>query len=277
MLNYNFLFANKDKEIRVISLSPHITEIVYKLDAGSQLIGRTEFCTYPPAANQVESVGGYLNIDFEKIVRLEPDIVMQFPNPENRRKLESLGIEVMGIQNETIDEILNGIIKVGEALNKIPEARKLCDNIQDTLHIAAALQHKLRVPPSAIFVVGRERGALGNIHLAGSKTYLSEIWEICGGINAFHDIHIRYFSVNEEDLLKRGIRVILEFHPGWSGADLNIDMEKESWNLLSHLEAVKRGEIYIYTDRFFIIPGPRITQITISFMEIIKKYYSEQK
>jgi iron complex transport system substrate-binding protein len=276
LLTYYSLFAANNDDLRVISLSPHITEIIYKLDAGSHLIGRTEFCSYPPAVNKVESIGGYLNIDFEKIVRLEPDIIFQFPNPENRRKLKGLGFEVLEISNETIDEILEGIKKIGKALQSNSEALKLCNNIQDTLNIVSDRHQNQNVPLPAILVVGRDRGTLGNLFLAGSNTYLSELWELCGGLNAFNDIDMRYFSVNEEDLLRRDIKVILEFHPGWSSTETNISKEKKSWDLLNHLKAVEGGEIYIFTDRFFVIPGPRITQVAISFLEIVQNYNINQ-
>ena len=81
-------YSQNEKPHRIISLAPHITEIIYRMDAESLLVGRTDFCLYPEAARTVESVGGYLNIDFEKITRLQPDIVLQFPNDENRRKLD---------------------------------------------------------------------------------------------------------------------------------------------------------------------------------------------
>jgi len=276
LLCYGSTFGARSSKLRVISLSPHITEIIFKLGAGSHLIGRTDFCAYPPAAGQVESVGGYLNINFEKIVRLEPDLIMQFPNPENRRKLEDLDFEVLDITNETIDEILNGIKEIGRALQKVPEAQNLCENIRDTLNIASKMNRRQIFPLPAILVVGRDRGALGNIYLAGSRTYLSELWELCGGINVFNDIDMRYFSVNEEDLLKRDIWVILEFHPGWSSREKIINMEKKSWSLLNQLKAVESGDIYIYTDRFYVIPGPRITQVAISFMKVIQNYNKNQ-
>jgi len=99
---------------------------------------------------------------------------------------------------------------------------------------------------------------------------------LCGGINVFHDIDMRYFSVNEEDLLKREIKVILEFHPGWSTGENSMKAEKKVWSLLNHLTAVKNDNIYVYTDRFYVIPGPRITQVAISFMEIIQNYNRSQ-
>ncbi|HET9869899.1 MAG TPA: helical backbone metal receptor, partial [bacterium] len=64
---------------RVISMSPHFTEILYDIGAQDQLVGVTDFCKYPPAARQKEKVGGFYNPSFEKIVALKPDLVLMVP------------------------------------------------------------------------------------------------------------------------------------------------------------------------------------------------------
>ncbi len=66
-------------DMRIVSLSPHITEIIFRLKADHLLVGRTDFCHFPSAASKIDKVGGYLNIDYEKIVALQPDIVFSFP------------------------------------------------------------------------------------------------------------------------------------------------------------------------------------------------------
>ncbi|UCF64271.1 MAG: ABC transporter substrate-binding protein, partial [bacterium] len=261
-----------EKLPRVISLSPHITETIYKIGAGSALVGRTDFCSYPAAAAGVESVGGYLNIDFEKIVQLEPDLIFQFPNPENRRKLESLGFKVVDIPNETVAEILDGILRVGSNLKQLTQAQRLCDQIKDTLKLVTNEGVHRNDSISAILVVGRQRGSLANIYLAGGDTYLSEIWNVCGGINAFQEVDMRYFPVNEEDLLKRRVEAILEFHPAWSPMTEEIINQKKDWGLLNQMAAVQNNKIFIFTERYFVIPGPRITQVAIKFSEIFKTY-----
>jgi len=259
-----------EKQSRVISLSPHITEIIFKIGAGSFLVGRTDFCTFPQAAAGIESVGGYLNIDFERITRLEPDFILQFPNPENRRKLENLGFTVVDVPNETIGEILAGIEKVGLVLEKSREAKRLCQHIRDTLKLVADMGQIYADSVRAILVVGRQQGSLANIYLAGGTTYLSEIWEYSGGINTFRELNMRYFSVNEEDLLKRKVEAILEFHPGWSDAPGEREKQKYDWQVLGHLKAIVNDHIFIFTERYFVIPGPRITQVAMRFSEIIR-------
>ena len=100
---------------------------------------------------------------------------------------------------------------------------------------------------------------------------------ICGGINAFSEVERRYFPVNEEDLLSRDLQMILEFHPGWNLDSLGTQTEIRTWLLLQPLKAVNEEQIYFFNQRFFVVPGPRLTQIAIHFKRLINQYRSSQQ
>lgn len=261
---------------RIVSLAPHITEIVFKLGAGDRLVGRTDFCNYPAAAAAIESVGGYLNIDFEKIVRLQPDLILQFPNSENRRKLELLGFRVAGIPNETVAEILEGIGKTGDLLGFSQRAREIVAGIEDTLQMIRARLENPSRPLQALLLVGREPGSLKGLYAAGSRTYLSELLNYCSVRNAFAEVKSRYFSVDKESLLKRQIDVILEFHTGWNLTPQQLREEKSVWRYFSNLNAVKQGNIFIFSQRFYLIPGPRIAKTALEISRIVQKIRRQQ-
>ena len=271
--------ANKtqadDYPQHIISLAPHITEMVFKLGAGDRLIGRTDFCTYPSRATQIESVGGYLNIDFEKLVSLKPDLVLQFPNQENKQKIESLGFRIEEIPNETIDQILNSILKLGKILGLEDRAREVWSGINDTLKMVQQKGGKFSGAPTALLLVGRERQSLRGLYAAGKSTYLGEIWALSGGTVAFDKVNARYFSVSKEDIIKNKIDVILEFHRGWDLNSQDMQTEINIWNVFSNLPAVIKGNIYIFDQDYFLIPGPRITQIALEFSKIIKQINEE--
>ena len=261
---------------RIVSLAPHITEIVFKLGAGDHLVGRTDFCNYPAAAASIESVGGYLNIDFEKIVRLQPDLVLQFPNAENRRKLESLGFRVAGISNETVADILNGIRETGKLLGRSQRAEEIVNGIQDTLRqIENNFAHQSE-SLAVLLVVGREPGSLKGLYVAGKNTYLSELLRYCGVRNAFDNVPMKYFSLSTESLFQHQIDLIFEFHPGWKLTPGCLVKEKDVWQIVPHLNAVKRGNIFIFSERFYLIPGPRIARMALEFSRIVRKIRREQ-
>ncbi|GAB4374125.1 MAG: ABC transporter substrate-binding protein [Calditrichia bacterium] len=250
-------------------MAPHITEILFKLGAGDQVVGRTDFCLYPAEAASIPSVGGYLNTDFEKIVRLQPDLIFQFPNSENKRKLESLGFVVEDVPNETVDEILNSILMIGKILGREQRGRQVVQGIRDTLFTIKNRSLKGGGEQSVLLVVGRDPGSLKNLYIAGKATYLSELIEYCGCRNAFAEIEMRYFSLNKESLMKRPIDWIFEFHPGWGEEDDRLEREKAVWSSLGHLQAVKTGRIHIFTERYFLVPGPRIARMALQLARII--------
>lgn len=263
------IYAISQNIQRIISLAPHITEIIFRLEAQDLLVGRTTYCNYPKSAESIATVGAYLNIDYEKIIFLNPDIIFQFPNQQNRMKLEQLGLQVEDIPNESIEDILTSIEKIGRILNKISQAEELILGIQDTLNKITSVQFSS--PPSAMLIVGRQQGSVEKLHLAGKDTYLNQIWELCGGVNAFEEVPFRYFSVNREDLFKRSIDVIIEFHPDWDLGEQQLKNEQKVWQVLDQIPAVKKGNIFIFQDDFYLIPGPRITKIALIFYKIVSR------
>jgi len=248
----------KEPPKRIISLAPNITEIIYKLGAGDLLVGRTEYCLYPPQARQVAVVGGYLNPDFEKMVALRPDVVLLLPNPEMARKLSQLNLKPVTLPNETIDDIFTSIDSLGRLLNRERRAAALIVGIQDTLKWVKSRADSLSAT-SALLLIGREAGSLKGLYAAGKDTYLSELLKLCRVENVFADVGIRYFEVSKEDLIQRNPDLIVEFRL-IDSPDVARELQalKQDWQLLNVLKAVENKQIYIFTERFFLIPGPRV-------------------
>ena len=112
---------------KVVSVAPNMTELVYKLGAGNMLVGRTDYCDYPEEALNVESIGTLRTPDIEKIISLEPDLVLTSThfNEENAQKLESAGIKVLSLYEENnVDGVYTMIDTLGKALNKQTEAEE---------------------------------------------------------------------------------------------------------------------------------------------------------
>lgn len=264
--------ADKKWPGRVVSLAPHITEIVFKLNKGDVLIARTDFCTFPSAAKKLPSVGGYLNLNMEYLVALQPDLILDFPNSRYRAKLEELGFSVVENPNETIEEILASILKVGRTLGAEARAEMVVRGIQDTLKMVEKVLPEGK-RPAAILVVGRQPGSLEGLTVAGPQTYLSEIWEICGGKNAFPAAPARYFTPAAEALFHSTVDAILEFFP--DGPVTRPEAQKV-WKDYSHLKAVKKKAIWEFHDSAFLIPGPRVSKVALTFQQIVedclKKY-----
>ena len=254
----------RDIPRRVIALAPNITEMVYRVGAGNLLVARTDYCLYPAAADSLPTVGAYLNPDFEKMVALQPDLVLHLPSPDLGQRLRALGFRTAVLPNETIAEILAGMIELGELIGHENEAAEAVQGIRDTLALVRERSSELR--EKAMIVIGREAGSLRGLYAAGQETYLSEILNLCGAENVFADVDLRYFDVSQEDLIARNPDLILELRI--------VDQAKRAamrqsqlrdWQQLPVLQAVKSQQIYLLMERFFLIPGPRISKIAMAF------------
>lgn len=263
--------AAREAPKRVISLAPHITEIIYKIGAGDLLVGRTEFCLYPEQAQAVETVGGYLNPDFEKMVALAPDVVFLFPNTDLDRKLQMFGMKTFTVPNETIDEILQGIAAVGRVLHRDEAAERLATGILDTLSRLQQQSSRDDTLTSTLLLVGRESGSLRGLYAAGQETYLSELLMMCGGRNIFADVNARYFDVSKEDLVQRDPELIIEFRIMEDAGSAQIAALKQDWQALPLLRAVQSGRVEILTERYFLIPGPRISRIAMALHHLLNR------
>jgi len=254
---------------RIVSLAPNITEMVYRLGLQDRLVGRTAFCSYPPGVERLPSVGGYLDPDFEQMVRLEPDWVLLLPNPEMERKLHHLGLTTLTLPNETVEEILQGLLKLGEVFHVTERARQVVQGIRDTLQWIRR-QCRGKRPVRAVLVVGRTPGTLQRIYVAGGETYLSQLWNMSGGQNIFQNIPLRYFETSWEDLIKADPQAILEFR-GQPLEAAEMARVRREWQALNLLTAVRKQHLFLLSDRMFLIPGPRIARIAMQFYQMAEQ------
>lgn len=124
--------------MKIVSLVPSLTELLFSLGAGEQVVGVTRYCIHPKRALQSASdIGGTKNPKIEEIVRLNPDLIIA-NKEENReediRLLQAQGIEVMVTEIRTIEESLNAILDIGNAIGKYLEAAELTQQTISHLH-----------------------------------------------------------------------------------------------------------------------------------------------
>src|SRR6266704_5821825 len=116
--------ANPPK--RIVSLSPNLTEILYGVGAFDRVVGVSDYCTYPPEVGKLPSVGGWHNPSLEKLTAMRPDLVIvdngQAPFVED--KFRDLGLNLMIVRNQTVQEIYDAIIQIGNATGHVAEAAK---------------------------------------------------------------------------------------------------------------------------------------------------------
>ena len=260
---------------RIISLAPHITEIIYTLHAQDQLVAVTDFCRYPEEAASKEKIGGLLDPNIEKIIMLKPTLIFGLPSHQKlARELSKYGLTVTMMPDENIHDVLFSIKKIGELIDRNHQATQLINHMNTLLDSLS--EHSVSRSMPAALLIGRTKGTLTNMTVAGSGTYIDDLWHIAGGENSYKDLPGRYGTINTESLLLRDPEVIIEF-----------DMNRESgiyrenpgseWNFLKNLQAVRKKMIFVIGGDYTLIPGPRLVILAKDFSKIIDIVRSDQK
>lgn len=179
---------------RVVSLSPAVTEIIYALGAQDVLVGRTDFCEYPPEAAGIPSIGGISNLNIESILSLSPDLVISgsMVGKKVTDQMDAMGTPmVCVVEKPRFDALYGNISAIGRLVGKEHEADSLnallryrVNALVDSTHTITQ-SHNNAIPPKVYYVVGF--GPAGNF-TAGGNTFINDIIRMAGGRNIAEDV-----------------------------------------------------------------------------------------
>jgi iron complex transport system substrate-binding protein len=252
-----FLFAAAIFPQRVVSLAPGITEIVFALNRGNTLVGVTKFCDYPAAAKRIQPVGGFLDVNIEAIVALNPDIVIIYPEHLDKVKFLGQKMRIVMVQHGRLADLLNSIQTIARVLGAEIEAKRLVADIQGKLRIISTrCQGKKKI--RALFVAGRNVDELKNMYIIGKNDFINDLLEIAGGTNAYKG-NVNYPSISMETVVFLNPEFIFEISSHYEGiADENI---VGLWRPYRMIAAVKKNRIEIIKNSYWLRPGPRVALI----------------
>ena len=258
-------FGNKEtieeEPMKIVSLAPHNTEILFALGLGDKVVGVTSNCDYPEEASTKEIVGDYTP-NLEKIIELEPDLVLVYGpgNEEENKVLREAGIKVLGFMPETIDQVIADIKTVGKVTGSGSEAEEVTramESKRDEIVAKVKGQEKVMV----FYEIWHEP-----LMAAGKGSFMDELITLSGGQNIAEDAEGAYPEYDLEQLIERNPEVYL------TSADMpekTIEAIKDRPGY-EEIEAIKNDRVYIFEDDEANIvsrPGPRIVEA----LEIIAK------
>ncbi|MFH0736165.1 MAG: cobalamin-binding protein [bacterium] len=249
------------KPLRIVSLAPSITEMIYFLDLGDKLVGNTLYCDYPEAAKKVTKVGDLLSIDAEKILMLKPDVVfvsVEGNTKENYQKLIKLGLTVFVSNPRNYEGIKKTLSDLGKMFNKKEKVDSVTANWDKRVEKLHRLSANI-TPQNVMFII-----ELKPLIVAGKNTFLNEYINICGMKNIVDDSKLNYPILNREEVLKRNPAFILYATDKKDIKKLLLEMYPE-WK---NIDAVKKDNLFIIDANIFFRPGPRF----INAAEQVFKY-----
>src|SRR4051794_14810705 len=187
---------------RIVSLSPNLTEMLYGVGAFGQLVGVSDYSSYPPEVTKLPVVGGWRNQNYEKLVALHPDLVFmdaaQAPFIED--KCKELGFKVMIADDRGIQAIYGAIVKIGQATGHEAEAAKLVQSTREGL-LRVSRKTASLTKSKVVLIVDRTPGTLRDLYTATDGSFLAELVEMAGGHVATAPSKRGYAKLSKEDLL----------------------------------------------------------------------------
>lgn len=234
---------------RIISLTPHLTELLFAVGAGAQLVGADSASDYPQMAQALPRVGDYSRINFERILALNPDLVVVWMGGNRAADihgLKRLGLPVLHTQASRIDDVARLLRLIGLASGHAGEGEAAARDFSARL---AALQAPVtQKPPVSVFYQVWDRPLMT---VAGTH-WISDALALCGARNVFADLRAASPVVSREAVLRRAPELIV------SGSDAP-DVRRQ-WQHFASLPAVKKNAfVRVDADRLHR-PTPRLLE-----------------
>ena len=235
--------------VRVVSLSPFITETIYLLGAQAQLIADTSYCKVPPEAAQKEKIGSVTQMNVEKIISLAPDLVIASPlNSEKQLKiLRAQGLCVMEIRNpQNFEQMCAITLKIAKALGKTDKARGIVQ--QASADVDKVREQVAGLRPRRVFI----QIGLKPLHTVNKDLFINEYIRQANAVNIAEHHPSGIYS--REAVIQQDPDVILVATMGSSKKAAAF--EKKRWMAFPFLTSVKNNEIHVLDPEVICHPTP---------------------
>ncbi|CCJ36680.1 ABC-type Fe3+-hydroxamate transport system, periplasmic component [Methanoculleus bourgensis MS2] len=241
---------------RIVSLAPSNTEILYDLGLEDRIVGITDYCNYPPAAADKPKVGGYSTISIERVLAADPDLVFAaLGNTEDVvNRLRSLGMTVVSLNPETINDVLHDIELVGAATGQEEQAAACVKELRARIQAVTEKTEGLTEKPSVAHVIWYDP-----IWVSGKGTFQDEVITMTGGVNAFGSVE-GWSIIGLEEFLTSDPEYILVSSGtgmGEGGYDIVYDYFMNEPRM-QQLDAVRNGHVYVIDADIISRGSPRI-------------------
>jgi iron complex transport system substrate-binding protein len=254
---------------RIVSLVPSLTEMLFAIGAGPQVVGVSSYDTYPPETKSRPRVGALLDPDVERIFSLRPDLVLTYGSQSTlEAQLARAGIRSFSYRHGGIDVVLGALRRLGAVTGHAAAADRKAEEIEAQL---GAIRTKVRARdrPRVMLVFARPPGSLQQLYAAGGAGFLDDMLEIAGAVNVFADVDRESVQPSHETMIGRAPDLILEISGTRTISDADAARSREAWAALASIPAVKSGRIYFLSGDYLVIPGPRLPRAAEAFARAI--------
>jgi len=237
---------------RVVSLAPHLTEVVYAAGAGEQLVGAVSYSDYPEEARAIPRVGSYDSVSYETLLSLKPDLVLAWHEGNGEdvvTRLRSLGLNVYVSEPRALEDVAESLRVVGVLTGNEQAANAAASRFMQQLN-ALRETYSSREPVTVYYQIWNEPLlTLNGDHL------ISDVVRLCGGRNVFADAMPLVSRISVESVLRANPQVIIA-----SGMDKARPEWLDDWREWSAMTAVKNDQLYFIPPDILQRHTPRIIE-----------------
>ena len=237
---------------RIISMSPHVTELLFAVGGGSRIVGAMNFSDYPEAAKRIPLIGSNSQIDMERAVALKPDLLIVWKSGNTARQLEQLrqlGVPVFFSEPRKLDDVATSLTRFGQLLGTEAAAKQAAAAYRAQI-AALAARHSKR-PTVRVFYQVWDKP----VYTLSGDHMVSDAIRLCGGENIFAGLKVKAPSVSIEAVLQANPEAI--FGDEQHGPD---DAGITIWKPYKTMAAVARGNLFMLNSELLTRSGPRLPQ-----------------
>ncbi|MBM1205851.1 cobalamin-binding protein [Pseudomonas fragi] len=239
---------------RVVSLSPALSEMVVELGSADLLVGRLEAGEPLPELASVPSVGRYGQLDMERLVSLQPDLLLLWPGSvgaAQREQLRRLNIPTYTAEPASLDQLADQVEALAMALNRPERGQALAAQLRQRL--AQLREQYRRDPPLRAFYQVWDQP----LYTLGGGQIISDALAVCGASNVFDDLTLPAPQVSIEAVLQRNPEVIIA----------STQVQLDAWKAWPQLDAVKHGRLLLLVDKGLERPSGQMLEATAKLCE----------
>ena len=225
---------------RIITLAPHLTELVYSAGAGNRLIGAVEYSDFPAAAMELPRIGDAFRLDYEAIVELDPDLILAWESGtpiEVIERLEQLDFRVVALGAGSLNRVADNLRAIGQLTGTQQYANAAAEKYERSLHDIR--QEAAGLAPVTVFYQVSARPVL----TISSRHVIGEAIELCGGINVFAGLPELTPSVSPEAVIDAAPEAIIAGR--FTDNDSSAADGLAAWRQCKSIPAVRKGNLYL--------------------------------
>lgn len=256
-----------EKNLKVISLAPATTEILFALGLDEEIVAVSQYCNYPDKTLRKEKVGTFSNPNIEKILSLAPDMIFctGLEQDEAVAKLRSVNLKVYVSDPANLEELFGSIDEIGSLVNRKKVASALIDSMKKRIEKIRLLSEGAaeNLKPKVFIEIWHSP-----LMTAGNGSFIDELISAAGGVNIGHDVRRPYSYFSPEQVIKRNPDCIILTYMAKENP-VNIVRDRFGWGDIS---AVKNGRVYNDINPDILLrPGPRLVE---GLEELYKRLHS---